>query len=207
MLTQMECFNLWMTQSCFLRLRDLSAFWVSSLLSLTRSVKTKISMGLLTVDIIPGWWDDVCQVWTKKLAWRNRSLLQLQWRLHTTEFHWSDEQQLLFRNDPISCSPQCQGKLVDGCLVQRWEVLRNVVPYTNPTRVFKTNLSHRAEDYMPFLTVVEEEFQIAYLFMSEVANQIFRFFQKATGNHDYLYWVFGLLTAWDSSIGMVTLDK
>ena len=60
---------------------------------------------------------------------------------------------------------------------------------------------------MPFLTVVEEEFQIAYLFMSEVANQIFRFFQKATGNHDYLYWVFGLLTAWDSSIGMVTLEK
>merc|ERR1719495_477056 len=69
------------------------------------------------------------------------------------------------------------------------------------------NNDGRAEDYMPFLTVVEEEFQIAYLFMSEVANKIFRFLQKTTGNHDYLYWVFGLMTAWDSSIGMVTLDK
>ena len=66
----------------------------------------------------------------------------------------------------------------------------------------------RAEDAItPLLTDIEEEFQIAYLFLAEAANRVFRFLQKATGNHNYLYWIYGMLTAWDSSIGMLDLDE
>ena len=66
----------------------------------------------------------------------------------------------------------------------------------------------RAEDSIsPLLTNIEEDYQISYLFLGEAANQVFRFLQKATGNHDYLYWTYGLLTAWDSSIGMLHLAE
>ena len=66
----------------------------------------------------------------------------------------------------------------------------------------------RAEDAItPLLTDIEEDFQIAYLFLAEAANRVFRFLQKATGNHNYLYWIYGMLTAWDSSIGMLDLDE
>merc|ERR1719367_667047 len=65
----------------------------------------------------------------------------------------------------------------------------------------------RAEDAVTLLTGIEEEYQIAYLFLGEAANQVFRFLQKATGNHNYLYWTYGLLTAWDSSVGMLHLEE
>ena len=66
----------------------------------------------------------------------------------------------------------------------------------------------RAEDAItPLLTDIEEEYQIAYLFLGEAANQVFRFLQKATGNHNYLYWTYGMLTAWDSSVGMLAIDE
>ena len=65
----------------------------------------------------------------------------------------------------------------------------------------------RAEDAIQLLTDVEGEYQTAYLFLGEAANQVFRFLQKVTGNTDYLYWTYGLLTAWDSSVGMLALDE
>ena len=65
----------------------------------------------------------------------------------------------------------------------------------------------RAEDAVTLLTDVEEDYQMSYLFLGEAANQVFRFLQKATGNIDYLYWLYGMLTAWDSSIGMLHLEE
>jgi len=65
----------------------------------------------------------------------------------------------------------------------------------------------RVEDAQQLLTGVEEDFQMSYLFMGEVSNQVFRFIQKATGNHEYLYWLYGVMAALESSIGMISLDK
>ncbi len=65
----------------------------------------------------------------------------------------------------------------------------------------------RAADAVQLLSDVEEEYEIASMFLAESANQVFRFLQKATGNTNYLYWTYGLLQAWDTSIGMLALDE
>ena len=65
----------------------------------------------------------------------------------------------------------------------------------------------RAADAIQLLTDVEGEYETAYMFLAEAANQVFRFLQKVTGNTDYLYWTYGLLQAWDTSIGMLALDE
>ena len=46
------------------------------------------------------------------------------------------------------------------------------------------------------------------MFMSEVVNQILRFIQRTVlHDSDYLYWIYGWITAWDSHSAMLSFEE
>ena len=64
----------------------------------------------------------------------------------------------------------------------------------------------RSEDAIDLINDLEEEYSEAYMLLSELANKVFRLIQKATDNGDYLYWVFGWMSGFETNSAMLDFD-